>query len=158
MTSPSASMPSAPSVTVAPPQWVLLLGFSGLIPFVALSLASWMTDGRVQAQVLFATLAYGATIVSFLGAIHWGLLMRDASMATPILWVWGVLPSLLAWVALLSGAPAGLWILAGSLWACFAVDRARYPRHGVKGWLGMRLALTTIASVSCMAAALCPVR
>ncbi|KAG0630444.1 hypothetical protein M758_1G178300 [Ceratodon purpureus] len=58
----------------------LVLGVAGLIPFVALAppfaqmipLPDFMAVGHANAQA-----AYGASIVSFLGAIHWGLAMAD---------------------------------------------------------------------------------
>jgi hypothetical protein len=37
---------------------------------------------------------------------------------------------------------------------CFVVDRVLYQRLGLSGWLPMRLKLTVIAALSCMAAAL----
>ena len=112
-----------------------------------------MLPGTQQAQALFALLAYGATILSFLGAIHWGLALHDPAEPPRWMLVWGVVPSLLAWGALLWGTPGGLWLLAVGLWACYAVDRKVYPRFGAQGWLGMRLALTTVASLCCLAAA-----
>lgn len=138
--------------------WATRLGYAGLLPFVGLGLATWVFHGPLQAQLVFALLAYGATIVSFLGAIHWGLAMRDRADPSVARFVWGVVPSLLAWVALLWGASGGLWWLAAGLWACWAVDRSVYPRLGLAGWLAMRLNLTVVASVMCAAAALAPVR
>lgn len=113
-----------------------------------------MSEGSRQTQALFALLAYGATILSFLGAIHWGLALRDRIDPSASMLAWGVVPSLLAWVALLWGASGGLWLLAAGLWACWAVDRSVYPRFGLTGWLTMRLKLTVAASLSCVAAAL----
>ena len=130
-----------------------LLGYSGLVPFIGLSAASWLLDGQQQAQVLFALLAYGATILSFLGAIHWGLALREPLAPSAGLLVWGVAPSLLAWVALMIGSAGGLWLIAAGLWICFAVDRRVYPRFGLGDWLGLRLALTTLASLASLLAA-----
>lgn len=100
-----------------------------------------------------ALLAYGATIVSFLGAIHWGLVMREASVPSQLSLLWGVVPSLLAWVALLLQETQGLVAIALLLWACLAVDRVLYPRHRLRAWLPMRLWLTLVASGSCLVAA-----
>ena len=58
-----------------------------------------------------ALLGYGATIAGFLGAIHWGLVMRPGAVqALPAL-LWGVTPSLLGWVALLLGPAQGLVLI-----------------------------------------------
>lgn len=145
---------ASPSMFFIPPSrpgW--LLGYGGLTPFMGLAAASWFLPAPHQAQALFAVLAYGATILSFLGAIHWGLTLRDPVTPSAGLLVWGVVPSLLAWVALLLDTRLGLLLLAAALWICLAVDWRVYPRMGLRGWLGFRLALTTLASLSCLFAA-----
>jgi hypothetical protein len=43
--------------------------------------------------------------------------------------------------------------MAALLWACFLVDRVLYPRYQLQAWLPMRLRLTLVASLSCLAAA-----
>ena len=113
-----------------------------------------MLEDSHHAQAAFILLAYGSTILSFLGAIHWGLALRDPTGPPVAMLVWGVMPSLVAWAALVWGASEGLWLLAAGLWACWAVDRSAYPRLGLQGWLGMRLILTAVASVSCVGATL----
>jgi Protein of unknown function (DUF3429) len=136
-----------------PSQWALLLGYAGLIPFVTLAFAVWWLDPAWRTKCVFALLAYSATILSFLGAIHWGLTMRDASPSIGLL-AWGVMPSLIAWIALLVPASVGLWLVSIALWLCFAVDRRIYPKFGLQSWLGMRLRLTAVASICCSAVAL----
>ena len=79
--------------------------------------------------------------------------MRDASTQSLALLGWGVMPSLLAWAALMLSPAVGLLVIAAVLWACFAVDRVVYPRFEAQGWLPMRLGLTCIASASCLAGA-----
>jgi hypothetical protein len=99
-----------------------------------------------------ALLAYGAIIASFLGAIHWGLLMRPGSAQPLPALLWGVTPGLLGWVALLLDPAPGLVLITLLLWACFAVDRVFYPRYQMQAWLPLRLWLTLAASSSCLAA------
>jgi hypothetical protein len=101
-----------------------------------------------------ALVGYAATIASFLGAIHWGLAMRGSRAGTTGPLVWGVLPSLLAWVALLMPPIPALVLLALLLLACYGVDRRLYAQQRVPQWLGLRLTLTMVASASCVAAAL----
>ena len=139
----------------SPPPWAQGLGYSGLIPFVALALAIWLLEPTNRLRSVTALLAYGASILSFLGAIHWGLLMcHTTSHQSKKLLVWGVIPSLLAWIALLLNPIAGLYLVAAGLWSCFAVDRVVYSRVGVQMWLPMRLMLTMVASLSCIAGAI----
>jgi hypothetical protein len=140
-----------------PSVWARRMGFGGLIPFVLLALAVWLADPAYRAFAGLALLGYGAVIASFLGAIHWGLVMRHSSLNpldSPAPLAWGVSPSLVAWVALLLGAAPGLWVVAGLLWACYAADRVLYPRFQVQGWLPMRWTLTVVASASCLLGAL----
>ncbi len=144
--------PLQPNSTGTPlPRWAARLGYAGLIPFVALSAAAWLAPAAYRMQAAFALLAYGATIASFLGAIHWGLAMRGPLTPQPGPFVWGVFPSLVAWVALLLPLSQGLVTMALLLGICLAVDRRSYPAYGLDDWLGMRLHLTTVAAL-CMLA------
>jgi hypothetical protein len=129
------------------------LGFGGLIPFVGSAFAVMWLQGSQRAWVASALVAYSATILTFVGALHWGLTMRDASGPRTGLLVWGVVPSLLAWVMMLLPVASGLFVVAVLLWVCFAVDRRVYPTMGLQSWLPMRLQLTAVASVSCAVSA-----
>ena len=139
-----------------PPVWARRLGYAGLLPFVGLAIATCYFQDGLRLQWAYALLTYAATIASFLGAIHWGLAMRAQQVSEPAIavWLWGVIPCLLAWVALLIPFGAGLWSLAVLLWACYGVDSRAYPRLGVQEWLSMRLVLTQVASACCAIGAL----
>lgn len=141
------------SATGELPELIRQLGYGGLIPFVALGLAAWLTNAAIQAQVGLALIAYGASIASFLGAIHWGLAMRETGQPPSSSYVWGVIPSLLAWLVLLLEPAIGLVALAALLWLCFGVDRVAYTRYKLSHWLPMRLHLTVVASASCLGGA-----
>ncbi len=136
-----------------PSLWAWWLGFGGLIPFVSFAAALWVALPGDWQLARMALLGYGATIASFLGAIHWGLVMRERPAQPVPRLLWGVVPSLLGWVALLLGPAPGLLLIAALLWACFAADRVLYPRYQLRAWLPMRLQLTLVASISCLAGA-----
>lgn len=126
-----------------------LLGYAGLIPFVALSTFPLIfSDPNYKEIVFFGLLAYGVTIISFLGAIHWGLAMQQQNTPNPFLLMWGVIPSLLGWISLLAGSVSGLILVAATLWLCFLVDYKIYPKFGLTHWLLMRFTLTAVASIS----------
>ena len=139
----------------APPRCAVRLGYAGLVPFVALALGLRFLPFEAREFCVFAMAAYAATIASFLGAIHWGLAMRQTptvlinQSADVAPFVWGVVPSLVAWFALLSSPAIALLILGVLLWVCYAVDRSVYPKFSLQTWLPMRLRLTVVASVSC---------
>lgn len=137
-----------------PSLWARRLGYGGLIPFVGLVAALWVARPGDWPLASAALLAYGATIVSFLGAIHWGLLMRPGGAQPLPALLWGVTPGLLGWVALLLEPAPGLALITLLLWVCFAMDRVFYPRYQMQAWLPMRLRLTLAATSSCLAAAI----
>ena len=129
---------------------------TGELTALGLAIATCYFQDGLRLQWASALLTYAATIASFLGAIHWGLAMRAQQVSEPAIavWLWGVIPCLLAWVALLIPLGAGLWSLAVLLWACYGVDSQAYPRLGVQEWLSMRLVLTQVASACCAIGAL----
>lgn len=126
-----------------------LLGASGLLPFVGLAALIWHAGAGQAPWAAAALTAYGASIVSFLGAIHWGLTMRDAQGPRTAPLVWGVVPSLLGWAALLLPPSLGLSLLTMTLWTCFAVDRSAYRQQGLQHWIALRGWLTLVASACC---------
>ncbi|XP_043098894.1 transmembrane protein 69-like [Puntigrus tetrazona] len=84
------------------PKPALYLGLSGLVPFVAAPLLMAATELYLP-DVAFAQVAYGASIVSFLGGVRWGFALPAGSPAKPD-WLNlanSVVPSLIAWMALL---------------------------------------------------------
>lgn len=129
----------------------LRLGYAGLLPFVLGAALVWLLAGYDVDAHAFATLglsAYAAVVISFLGGIHWGLGFRQATpSARPF--VWGVLPSLLAWVAVVMPAYAGLVVHGVMLVVCYAVDRRLYPQLGAGVWLTLRFRLSAVASLCC---------
>ena len=138
----------------SPGPWARALGYCGLIPFVSLAAIVCLARPGDWPLASLALMGYGGTIASFLGAIHWGLVMRNgASESAPSL-IWGVVPSLLGSLALLLSHAWGLILIAALLWACFLMDRALYPRYQLQAWFPMRLTLTVVASLSCVAGAL----
>jgi hypothetical protein len=83
------------------PPGLAALGYAGLLPFVACVLAIALSEGEARAFAVRALVAYGAVILSFLGAVHWGLLLRQPDAAAAARLAIGVLPSLAGWGALL---------------------------------------------------------
>ncbi len=125
-----------------------LLGHLGLLPFVLGALLVWVVNDEAHPYATLALSAYAGVIVSFLGGIHWGLAFR-LSAPPAILFVWGVVPSLVAWVGVMMPASAGLVLHGAMLVACYAVDRRVYPAHGIAHWLTLRFRLSAVASFCC---------
>ncbi len=133
----------------------LFLGYLALLPFVAAAAATWLGPVAWRATAGQGLAVYAAVVASFIGAIHWGLAFTQERPA-PTLWLWGVLPSIVAALAALAPPANGLWVLAAVLVACYAVDRRVYPQQQVAQWLPLRLRLTALATLCCVMGALAP--
>ncbi len=134
-----------------PPRPALILGPAGVLPFAGL--AAWAVLAPA-AWVGPAAAAYGATILAFLGAVHWGLALRplpgEAAAAWPRLGL-GVVPALVAWVALLLPPGLGLWLLAAGLMATAGVETLGARRGWVPpGYLRLRWGLSGAAAICCI--------
>lgn len=140
--SPNQSMSSNTLIT--------RLGYGGLIPFVLLAASMWLVDKEVLPFVSIALGGYAATIVSFLGGVHWGIGFMKSDAAPRFHFVWGVVPPLFAWLALMMPAYAALPLLGLVVLACYLVDRKTYPEAGLANWLALRLRLTVVATLSCV--------
>ncbi len=130
------------------PALVAWLGYGGLLPFVvpALVLA---TDPHHTALWLRALLGYGAVILSFVGALHWGFAMAHPAVAArqgAALYGWSVVPSLAGWVALLLEPTAGAALLVAGFVA-HALQDLRLSRYlALPPWyLPLRAQLTGVA-------------
>ena len=126
------------------------LGYAGLIPFVLLAALMCLVDAELLPFVAIALGGYAAAIVSFLGGVHWGIGFMKGQDAPPFHFIWGVVPSLFAWLALMMPAYAALPLLGLVVVACYAVDSKTYPTAGLASWLPMRLRLTVVATASCV--------
>jgi hypothetical protein len=131
-----------------PSPLALRVAYAGLVPFVLCAALVWLVRPDAHPYVTLALSAYAATIVSFLGGIHWGFAFRQVH-PDPMLFVWGVIPSLVAWVAVVMPPYAGLVLHGVMLVVCYLRDRTVYPREGAAGWLTLRLRLTVVAALAC---------
>lgn len=75
------------------------LGYAGLLPFVGLSLGLWILPEPYHGTINAALLSYAAIILSFMGAVHWGLAIAHSDGVNT--WQLGlsVIPPLVAWFA-----------------------------------------------------------
>lgn len=142
------------------PRPALWLGLAGLLPFFATALITWTAADHWRGVALYALAAYGAVILSFLGAVHWGLALRapaaEAAAMAPRLGL-GVLPSLVGWVALLLPPLPGLLLLAFGILGTAAVETAAARRGLVpQPYLRLRWILSLGAALSLMVGAVAP--
>lgn len=88
------------------PDSAFILGLAGLIPFGVSASALWVRGTIDHFAATLALVAYGAVILSFLGGINWGAAIvqqqdRENAQQLPARLFWSIVPSLVAWFALL---------------------------------------------------------
>ena len=155
----SASVPSPAGPSSHPPRTVVLLGYGGLLPFGAM--AGLLVLGGVHSALWWtALLAYGAVILSFVGALHWGFALAMPGLGAAQrrgLYVWSVVPALVAWPAVLWAAPGASALLVVGFVMHWVQDRRLVAQGGAAAlpawYLPLRTQLTLVASVCLLAGA-----
>ena len=141
-----------PMTPNAPDPLAVRLGYLALLPFALGAVLVWSGLGEWSVRAAAAVAAYAAVVVSFIGGIYWGLAFRQTDPPAA-LFVWGVVPSLLAASALMLPAAAALAVLGAVLIVCYLVDRRFYPANAIGRYLPLRLHLTFGAVLGCFVAA-----
>lgn len=104
------------------------LGWAGVLPFAFCLAGYLLSEGETRASFAHAFVAYGAVILSFVGAVHWGVVLGRASGPGGALRVAvSVVPALAAWLALSLPVGAAAW----TLFVTFVLFRAWESRAGV---------------------------
>ena len=147
-----------PTIKSELPSIVRILGYAGLIPFIGLAFIVQLADSPNDLIALESLVAYGAVIVSFLGALHWGACFKAIGTSTQnrwldhSVWIWGIMPALIAWLAIHIFIPLALLLLAATLIVQRAIDQRTYAYYftntqTANAFLRMRTHLTVVASV-----------
>ncbi|MFD0666621.1 DUF3429 domain-containing protein [Ramlibacter sp. MAHUQ-53] len=136
------------NANTAPPVEVACLGYGGLVPFVALALLAQVDPPH--ADVWSRALAgYGAVILSFVGALHWGVAMSAAHLDTALrrrAFAWSVVPALMAWPAAMQAGAMPLLVLVAGFVLHLVQDRRLAVHAQLPGWyLPLRWRLTAVA-------------
>ncbi len=139
------------------PLLAIILGLGGLIPFVCITAAILFFPANVPVpRLVVALVDYGAVILSFLGAVHWGLALAGDPIGVPgqpaamrARLGLGVLPALAGWAALLVALvgrplPALFLLLLGFALTSLAETRAGRLGLMPPGYLSLRTLLTAV--------------
>jgi hypothetical protein len=98
-------------------------------------------------------------IASFLGALHWGACFRTIGQNSHnrwldhSVWIWGIIPALVSWLAIHIYIPLALLLLAITLIVQRLIDQNTYQNYfaneeTANAFLRMRTHLTVVASIS----------
>ena len=133
-----------------------LLGFGGLVPFAGCAVLMYSGSPSASIVALFANAVYGAVILSFVGAVHWGLTMREDR--SPYWDVLSITPAILGGLAIvLLDIKISLLALAIAFTLAWSVDRQASLRGLIPTWyMQMRHILTAGATISLLATAFAP--
>ncbi len=125
---------------------VRLLGYGGVIPFFLLT-AGVVFGGQMMAfWAAWALTGYGVAILSFIGAIHWGVALTREGLTESLrnrALLWGVAPSLLAVLCLM--LPHGFALLGLATLGVVVLLADIYFEKQIpmpQGWIALRVHLT----------------
>ena len=143
----------------------ILLTLAGAIPFLVLG-AVVLLDPLDSDTAIEILISYGAVILSFVGAVHWGFALRDSAhpvngvSLTPAvlgaerqLLIFGIVPAIIGWVALSAmlhfSAPAlALFLLLVGFFVTIVVETIGRGRGVVAGnYLVLRWSVSIIVLV-----------
>jgi len=138
------------------PRIAMVLGGLGLIPFVV---GTFFEIAGGPGWGSPALRYYSATILAFMGGIHWGLAIGvrgdhrgEDQMRLQL--VASVLPSLIAWLALLMPMTQGITTMAVAFLLLFAGDILAVKRGWAPIWYPkLRMPLTVVVVLCLLAAA-----
>jgi hypothetical protein len=126
-----------------------ILGLAGLLPFLAHALFSWLSPPSELGGVLRSQAHYAAAILTFLGALHWGVTIASPSIVDgPAVtrMLWSVIPSIFCWVVTLYPIDVSLPLLFAGLAVALPVDWLLYRASPVPRWfVTLRIVLTAVA-------------
>jgi hypothetical protein len=143
-------MPHPYKSLIAIPAWPRYLGLAGVIPFLSFGVLPWFQSYHATIS-LYALLAYGAVILSFVGALHWAFAMMASTISElrrNNIYLWSVIPALIGWISLLLPLSIGLLIvLLGFALHC-VMDVKLVRAIQLPAWyLPLRFMLTMLASL-----------
>jgi hypothetical protein len=105
---------AASSSLMRPPALVAALGYGGLIPFVGLAGLVMFGPADAMAFARGLLIAYGAVILSFVGALHWGFAMTLPGLDRTRKnrgYFWSVIPALMGFLAIAMDSGLSLSLL-----------------------------------------------
>lgn len=117
-----------------------LLGWLGLLPFWGGAVTAWAAgSGPVADGAVWLVTAYGAVILSFIGGVRWGRLLRQGERADAAAmggFAWSIVPAVVGWTALLLPVLAGLPLMLAGFALAWWVDRRAVDAGRLPRWYG----------------------
>jgi hypothetical protein len=119
--------------------------YAGLAPLVAaLAAAALVPQPEQRELALRAALAWGAVVLSFVGAVHWGLAVARQWAWSPAVVLGSIGPALAAAVALLLGGQRGLATLVAGFGLFWLYEHRRRSAELPPDYVALRRNLTLL--------------
>ena len=136
------------------PRAALIPGLLGVLPILVLSWAAISPGGLMNtSQALMALNSYAAIILTFVGALWWGVAARaPKSLISNSMMVWSVVPALYAWFVMLVASRTALTALIAGFIVQWSLDSVlMYVAAGILPFWVYRLrSILTLLVVSIM--------
>lgn len=117
----------------------LLIGLIGLAPFVGCGLEALASAVGPPDPWLQALIGYAAVVLSFVGGVHWGLVLREpAAPFRTARTALAIVPLLLGWVALIVSAVVAPWLALAILIVGYILAILAEHQGGGRGLLPAR--------------------
>lgn len=123
------------------------LGYAGLIPFVVFSTGSWLKLPLITSSQDIL-IAYAAVILSFMGAVYWGVALTKPETPVGKYFLVSITPALIAWVTLLKQGQTSIIILMIGFIALLFFEWSTEKTLRLPDWyLPLRNTLTSIVMI-----------
>ena len=92
------------------PTVAILLTVLGLVPLIVFACGAVGQVPEMAQRMLFALIDYASLTLAFAGGVHWGLALLPEAIRPSLRLTAGVLPLILAWVALVLAQLMAPWV------------------------------------------------
>ncbi|MBY4641202.1 DUF3429 domain-containing protein [Gluconacetobacter entanii] len=146
------------------PLLAIIMGIASLLPIVGCTCAIIFLSPAVTPRMLEVTVGYGAVMLSFMGAVHWGLALETPAIITPgqetgkistYRLLLGGVPAGIGWLSLCAAMfhelAAVLMLMAGFA-GVVVVERMAWRRGAMpRGYMTLQWIVMTVVEVCLLA-------
>jgi hypothetical protein len=137
------------------PTVAIPLGLLGIVPFILFAAGAVGRNAISAEHALFALIDYAALVLGFAGGVHWGLALVPGAARPSSRLAAGVLPLVVAWIALVLAQLLAPWVAVAVLGcgylATVLAEHRVAPGIGVPAgyvWLRWAVSLVAVAMLS----------
>jgi len=121
------------------------VSYAGVAPFVLCLLGVGMLPGYEERELAQRiAIAYGAVVLAFAGAVHWGLALAGRLPWSPLRIGGAVLPALIGATAAVLGGQRGLALLVVGFGSFWLYEHRSAGAELPAGYLGLRRSLSLV--------------